>query len=123
MLGNAKPELRDLHKYIVPKYATKWEELGLLLKVPTHHLDIIKCDHPSSCKECCKAMFKKWMEITLDATWDKLRKAINELPSSKESTSVLLIKSNNYVIRCCLFTVTVQQSYSCNSIIANILAY
>ena len=94
MLGNTKPEIRYLHRYIVPKYSTKWEELGLLLEVPTHHLDIIKCDHPSSVKECCKAMLRKWMEITPDATWNKLYKAIDGLPSSKESSSVLLIISN-----------------------------
>ena len=84
MIDNKKPEISELHSHIVPKYAVRWKDLGIQLKIPEHNLDAIEVDninHPSYCEQCCKKMLKKWMEITPDATWNTLQKAINDLPT------------------------------------------
>ena len=82
LIDNEKPEISELHGSIVPKYAARWKDLGIQLKIPEHHLDTIAADNKNSqsySKECCKAMLKKWMEITPDATWNMLQKAIDDL--------------------------------------------
>ena len=84
MIGNKTPEISELHRAIVPKYAARWEDLGIQLKIPEHHLDTIAANNKNSksyCQDCCKAMLKKWMEITPKATWSMLQKAINNLPT------------------------------------------
>ena len=87
MIGNEKPEISELHRSIVPKYAAQWKDLGIQLKIPEHHLDIIAANNKHSqsyCQDCCKAMLKKWMEITPDATRNVLQKAIDDLPIRAE---------------------------------------
>ena len=62
----------------------KWKDLGIQLKIPKYHLDAIAVDnvnHPSHSQQCCTAMLMKWMELTPDATWSMLQKAINDLPT------------------------------------------
>ena len=75
-------QIADLCKTIVPKYAARWNDLGMELKIPQYHLDAIavdKVNHPSYSVECCKAMLQKWMEITPAANWDLLQAAIENL--------------------------------------------
>ena len=82
LIGNKKLEISELHRSIVPKYAARWKDLGIQLKIPEYHLDAIAADNKNSqsfSRECCKAVLKKWMEITPDATWNMLQKAINDL--------------------------------------------
>ena len=80
LLDNKKIEISELHRSIVPKYAARWKDLGIQLKIPENHLDIIEADNKKS-QECCKAMLQKWMEITPDVTWNMLQKAISNLPT------------------------------------------
>ena len=78
-LGNRKPEASELHRHIVPKYAARWRDLGVQLKIPEHHLNTIavnNTNHPSYSEQCCKAVLEKWMKITPNATWDKLHSVI-----------------------------------------------
>ena len=82
MIGNGKPEISELHRSIVPKYAARWKDLGIQLKIPEHHLDTIAANNRNSqsfCQDCCKTMLKKWMEISPYATWNTLQKAIDNL--------------------------------------------
>ena len=84
-LGSEKLEVSELHRHIVPKYAARWKDLGVQLKIPEHHLNTIavnNTNHPSYCQECCKMMLQKWIEITPNATWSMLQKAIGCLSDS-----------------------------------------
>ena len=84
-LGNRKPEISELHKHIVPKYAARWRDLGVQLKIPEHQLNTIavnNTNHPSYSEQCCKAVLQKWMEINTNATWDMLQMAIGCLYDS-----------------------------------------
>ena len=82
MLQNTTPELSDLYRNIVPKYAARWKDLGILLKIPVHNLDAIAANHvhySSYSEECCKAMLNKWMQFNSRPTWDELLEAIDNL--------------------------------------------
>ena len=61
---------------MVLKVAHKWNDLGLQLLLRPEALDIIKLDHPRDAKECCKCVFKQWLDTTTDATWNKLISAL-----------------------------------------------
>ena len=39
------PELSDLNKIIVPKYAARWKDLGIELKIPLYYLEAIEVDY------------------------------------------------------------------------------
>ena len=83
LLGDETPELSDLNKTIVPKYAARWKDLGIELKIPLYYLEAIEVDYvhyKSYSERCCKAMLQKWMQMTPKPTWNKLKKAINDLP-------------------------------------------
>ena len=90
VIGDKTVDLAELHRSIVPLYATRWKDLGIELRIPMHHINIIAADHahhPSFSEECCKAVFHKWMEISPKHTWSILQKAINSLPSSSHDGS------------------------------------
>ena len=86
--GSENPEVSELHSRIVPKYAARWRDLGVQLKIPEHHLNTIavnNTNHPSYCEQCCKAMLQKWMEITPNATWSVLNMATDCLSDSSHN--------------------------------------
>ena len=41
------------------------------------HLKVIKRDNPGDTSGCCKDLWKKWLEVDADATWEKLFIAID----------------------------------------------
>ena len=85
-----KPKESDLLRYIIPKFAAKWRDLGVLLEITNHHLDTIAVNnnsHPAYIEQCCKSMLQKWMEISPDSTWDKLQKSIGHLPRLSHNDS------------------------------------
>ena len=101
MLGNKEPQYPDLYKDVAPKYAARWKDLGVELKIPMEVLDVIKLNnvnHLSHNQQCCKDMLRKWMQMTSKPTWNILQNAIDSLPllshdgnsKSKEFRSVLL---------------------------------
>ena len=90
--GSGKPEVSELYKDIVPKYATRWRDLGVQLKIPEHHLNTIAVDnynHPSCSEQCCKKMLQKWMEITPKPTLNSLKMAVGNLPDSSHGGMLL----------------------------------
>ena len=88
MLGYKTPTLSELQRMIVPNYAAKWKELGELLKLPVHSLDVIAIDnknHPYFKQQCCMAVLEMWLKRTTVPTWSIMQKAIDDLPKSKEN--------------------------------------
>ena len=72
--------LKDLyeHVYVVASVAKKWNELGLQLlrSDQTHELDIIEINYPQDVVRCCKCVLKKWLDSSVDATWNQLIEAL-----------------------------------------------
>ena len=75
-LGNERPKLRDLNKYVVEQYAKDWNSLGLELGLEYHHIAIISANNRHDVKACCREMLSEWLEIDISATWGKLDDAI-----------------------------------------------
>ena len=51
------------------------------------HLNIIRANHPGDVCGCCKDLWKKWLELDPDATWDKLFTAIDDCAATSASNS------------------------------------
>ena len=81
--------MRDLYKYVTPCYVAHWKDIGVYLDIELGHLETIKADHPGDTSGCCKDLWKKWLELDYDATWDKLFTAVDfALPSASTSTGI-----------------------------------
>ena len=73
MLGNDKPTIKLLMNY-EGKVAPHWHDLGiqLLQEEYVHQLDIIQQNYPTNIERCCTEMFKFWLNVDTNASWDKL---------------------------------------------------
>ena len=77
--GKEKPAIKDIHNYVIQKWASKWRQLGTQLNIDRHLMDNIECDHPSDCESCCRKMFSKWLDINPAASWDDIVTAVDTL--------------------------------------------
>ena len=67
-----KPQLKDLYVHFTPQYALKWKVIGTLLGITSGKLDIIEHDNREKAEQCCNEMLRWWVQIDLDASWEKL---------------------------------------------------
>ena len=73
MTDQNRPTLKELHDIMRHDgVATKWYSLGLQLMDDSGVLDKIKSNNPNDVESCCNEMFKKWLEMKPDASWDQL---------------------------------------------------
>ena len=79
-----KPKLKDLCRHITPHYAPHWKLIGTLLDLPSGALDIIEHDNRDKAEPCCNEMFKRWLQVDLTASWEKLFTVI-ESPAVQSS--------------------------------------
>ena len=98
-----RPTLRDVYKYVVPKYAHEWRFLGGLLHFEQAELDIIFSDFRNDSKECFRRLLSIWLDKNSDASWNQLISAIDEI---HQSSLIYLPKITNqgmkqlcYIIR------------------------
>ena len=82
---NTIPLLKDLCVYITPQYAALWRVMGTLLSLPTEELKAIEAGYPTNIKWCCNKMLKKWLEVDLTASWEKVFVAIESLAMLSDS--------------------------------------
>ena len=85
--------MKDLYKHVTPCYAAQWEDIGVYLDIEQGPLNTIRANHPGDVESCCRDLWKKWLQLDPDATWDKLFTAIDDCPtrSAPSSTSTHLI--------------------------------
>ena len=76
-----KPKLKDIYNHVVPKYASKWRQLGTQLNIDQHLMDNIEHDHPNDCESCCSKMFSEWLDINPPASWEDIITAVDNLSS------------------------------------------
>ena len=91
ILGNERPQLKDIYNYVVIESAPNWKELGRNLSIDENLLNIIEKDNPNDCENCCSKMLSNWLDQTPHASWgillDAARKTqdnVNKLPSGAE---------------------------------------
>ena len=71
--GDTRLQYLDTHMAMIAAY--KWRDLGAKL-LEKGMLDVIEADHPHDTVGCCKHVFRKWLEITPDASCDQLISAL-----------------------------------------------
>ena len=81
LLGHERPTKRDVNRYVVPKYAHRWRDIGMYLQFDHAELQIIQNNCLNNSEKCCKDLLIRWLERTTDATWDLLLSVIDNLQS------------------------------------------
>ena len=66
---------------MVPKWASKWRQLGTQLNIDQHLMDNIEHDHPNDCEGCCSKMFLEWLGINFTPSWEDIITAVDSLSS------------------------------------------
>ena len=74
-----------MYKYVVPKCEHRWRYLGALLHFEQAELDIIFSNFRNNTEECCRSLLSRWLEKCVNASWDLLVRAIDNLPPSFHS--------------------------------------
>ena len=62
--------------YVPVKVAERWEELGIQLLGSDETVRMIEADNRRDSITNCKLVLKKWFEVTPDATWNQLIRAL-----------------------------------------------
>lgn len=81
-----RPELAELLRLITPRYAACWKEIGICLGIEPEQLDVIKLNNFGDASRSCNDLWKKWLMVDVNATWEKLFKAIDSAAASLGSS-------------------------------------
>ena len=73
--------MRDIDNHVVPRWASKWRQLGTQLNIDQHLIDNIEHDHPDSCESCCSKMIVEWLDINPTASWKDIISTVDSLSS------------------------------------------
>ena len=75
-----KPQLKDL----VLVKTTKWYNLGLQLGIEDTELDVIEENNAKDIDACKRKMFKAWLRITPNPSYQKLVEALQTVGEISE---------------------------------------
>ena len=87
LIGTSKPALKDLYQHFTPQYAAHWKVIGAILGLSSGTLDIIQYDNQCKAEPCCNDMLKKWLQVDITASWEKLFTII-ESPAVSSSEAI-----------------------------------
>ncbi|XP_065917434.1 uncharacterized protein [Dysidea avara] len=76
-----RPALKDLHNYVVPWWSSEWKQLGVQLEIGHSVMKIIEKDNPNDCEACCIDMLSDWLDNHVNASWEHLIDAVDNLSS------------------------------------------
>ena len=79
---HGKLDLKDLFLFVVPKYTSRWEQLGTLLGIPMGKLYAIEYENQTSADDCCLKMLSNWLQCDNAASWGKVQNAVDLLVSN-----------------------------------------
>ena len=71
--------MRDLHRYVIKKYAADWKNIGLELGLQFDTLKIIKQNNPLKVEDCLEDVLDRWLKSTRNATWRTLEVALTNM--------------------------------------------
>ena len=81
---NERPTIKDLNRFVIKKYATDWEDIGIELGLEFDVLKIINRDHPLQSIACLRETLDKWLTLNAnDATWRTLEVALTNVNRAK----------------------------------------
>ena len=76
IIGDKKPDIQLLNKFVRPKAAHKWKDLGAQLMISMDRLEVIEVNYPRDPKACCTEMFSAWLISDIEVSWAKLVDAL-----------------------------------------------
>jgi len=76
VIGENKPDIQLLNKYVKPRAAYKWKDLGAQLMISMDRLTVIDQNYPRDAEACCTEMFTAWLRSDTKASWAKLVDAL-----------------------------------------------
>ena len=96
-IGNDKPAIKLLINY-EGKIAPYWHNLGMQLfpERQIHHLDIIQQNHLANNERCCTEMFKYWLDVDTEASWNKLINALEQIEQISLAEKIKILINCNY---------------------------
>ena len=77
--GSDRPLLRDLYRYVMKQAAHKWKDLGIELMEDHYKIHMIAANHPHDDVRCFKEVLQRWLEISPDASWNQLIRALRSV--------------------------------------------
>ena len=77
-IGIDHPDLKDLCKFVLPRYAAHWKKIGIFLGIQPGQLAVIQSNNPADANGCCTDLFIKWLESVENTTWEKMFEAIDQ---------------------------------------------
>ena len=79
-IGTDRPTLRYLFKHVRPHIIAKWYEIGLELlgMGDESKLQVIREKYPSDHENCVSEMLQLWLQMKVDASWNKLIQAFRQ---------------------------------------------
>ena len=72
-IGADRPTFVLLMKY-VDEITPYWFDVGIKLVEGSYmyYLNVIKEDHPNDVEKCCHQMLQYWLQVDVEANWNKL---------------------------------------------------
>jgi len=77
------PNMKDLNRYVVRKYAAEWKDIGTELDIDIDMLNIIEKDNPWQSEICFQKTLEKWLKGSTNATWRTLEVALTNVRRQK----------------------------------------
>ena len=77
---------------------TKWFDLGLDLGLIHTNLKTIENNYPRDAERCLRECLAKWLTDDIEATWDKLAIAVDEVGATSVAKYINEIIINNKLI-------------------------
>ena len=84
-----------MFKFVTPRYASYWKEIGIFLDFKPGQLEIIKMDNPADTKRSCNDMFIKWLQTDSSASWEKFFNALDLAVGAVTTSSVSALVSKS----------------------------
>ena len=78
----AVPQLPDLLRELQPTVADRWEDIGIMLKIPDGSLSQIKTDNGSNCSNCMREMLRCYLRQVASPSWEAVVTALESLQLS-----------------------------------------
>ena len=84
--------------------------IGTLLGMSRGVLETIEATYPTNVKRCCNKMLEKWLQMSVNPTWEELTTVINSPAVSshqdvlKGNYAVLHTMIASYIVRMCSCT-------------------
>ena len=78
-IEQSTPTMKDLNRYVINNYASKWMDIGLELGLKLNTLEIFSENNHEKCVPCFRSTLNEWLNLNPNATWRMLEVAITNV--------------------------------------------